>query len=250
MKKVLPVILFIFLNIQAIQSSDKLYVFSAASTTDLVNKLIQDFKEIHKNEFLIKSSFASSSTLARQIAAGAPADIFISANEKWMDWLVTQKQIEEDTIGIFARNELVLITSHPNLQSFKIESLPLMLKNDFLALGNYSHVPAGIYAKESLEYLNLWSFIKNNLALFPDVRSAFNTVRNKQAYFGIVYATDVAFDTRVDIIYTFPTESHKPIIYPIGIVKGRKRKASLDFLNFLKTDYAKDILKIHKFIEP
>lgn len=196
-------------------------VFAAASVTNAMEEIGELFRE--KGEEA-QFSFASSSTLARQIEAGAPAQIFVSANEEWMDYLAERDLIEPATRVSPISNRLVLIApSDSDLTSIEITG-----STDFasplgshgrLAVGDPEHVPAGIYAKQALERLGAWTSLEPRLARADNVRAALALVETGEAPLGIVYSTDAAASTGVKVIGTFPPTSHDAITYPFAIVK-------------------------------
>jgi molybdate transport system substrate-binding protein len=173
----------------------------------------------------VRFSFAASSTLARQIEAGAPAQIYASANETWMDYLADRALIEPDSRISPVGNRLVLIapvagaadavTITPDLD------IAAMLGADGrLAVGDPAHVPAGIYAAQALKSLGLWDALAPRLARMGNVRAALALVEHGEAPLGIVYATDARITQGVRVVGTFPADSHPPITYPFAIVKG------------------------------
>ena len=231
-------------------AQDKVYVFAAASTTNVVQELISSFQKNDQTTTEFLTSFASSSTLARQIDAGADANIYISANLKWMNWLKDKKMIEPDSDSILAKNALVVIASPAN-KITKLESvdqLPKLLGAGYLSMGDYNHVPAGMYGKEALESSGIWEKINKKLALYPTVRIALNAVDTDQADFGIVYKTDAMRSAKARQVYLFPTASHTPIVYPVGAIRGKNSPAAQTFLQFLKTDKAQAILQKNGFV--
>lgn len=198
-------------------------VFGAASLTDAMTAIAERYEE--ETGTAIRLSFASSSTLARQIEAGAPAQIFGSAAEQWMDYLQ-----EKDLIVVESRvspigNHLVLIAPvDSTLADVQLDAhvdLDAMLGQDGrLAVGDPAHVPAGIYARQALEYLGLWQAAEPRLARAENVRSALSLVELGESPLGIVYETDAALSEKVRIVGIFPEESHEPVSYPFAIVAG------------------------------
>jgi molybdate transport system substrate-binding protein len=229
-------------------AQEKVYVFAAASTTNVVKALIAAYQQESggKSEFL--TSFASSSTLARQIEAGADADIYISANVKWFKWLEEKGMVEPDTGSILAANSLVLIAPAGSSAVLSDPAkIPQLLDDGYLAMGDVSHVPAGMYAKEALDYYSLWSQLSKQIAQYPTVRVALNAVEKQQADIGIVYKTDALSSQGVKIIYEFAAASHTPIEYPICAIKGPLSVAAQGFLDFMKTEKAKETLAEYGF---
>ncbi len=228
-------------------ASEKITIYVAAST----NNVISELKNIYEKESQIEisTSFASSSTLAKQISLGAPADIFLSANTKWMDFLEEKQKIRNDSRKNLAYNSLVLVSG--KLQNFKISfDKNFDFANSFegkIAIGDPTHVPAGIYAKESLEFLGWWENLKPKMIHAFDVRSALTFVERRETTFGIVYATDAKISKKVKIIAEFPQESHSEIAFPIALTKTANAQAK-EFLDFLFSEKAKEIFKKYGFI--
>ncbi len=238
----------VFFNESA--AEEDLTFFAAASTTNAVTEVVELYKA--KGLGNIKTSFASSSTLAKQIANGAPADIYLSANIKWMDYLEQKEAIQKQTRFNLLGNRIALIVpSQSNVQSIKIEQeldISLLLGEDGrLAIGDPGHVPAGIYGKQALETLGLWENISGRIAPMKDVRAALVMVERAETPLGVVYTTDAAISKKVRVAGVFPSESHPAIVYPIAVVTGGKSDAGMAFLNFLKTRDAREIFQKYGF---
>lgn len=232
-------------------AGDKVYLFAAASTTNVVKELISTYREVSSTDAQYLTSFASSSTLARQIEAGADADIFISANTKWFKWLADKDLVAEGSDSIMATNALVLIAAPGNAMKISaVDQLPPLLENGYLAMGDYSHVPAGMYAKEALDHYGLWEKVRKKTAQYPTVRVALNAVDTSQADFGIVYKTDAMQAKTARIAYTFAAASHTPIKYPICAIKGKTSVETERFLQFIQSAQAKKILEKYGFVAP
>lgn len=227
-------------------------VFAAASTTNAVNDIGKIFSE--KGKGTIVPSYASSSTLAKQIENGAPAGVFISADEPWMNYLEERKLIEPGTRFDLLSNKLVLIApSDSPINKVEIGprfDLSKLLGSGKLATGDPDHVPVGKYAKASLEKLAVWGSIVGKLARTADVRGALTLVERGEAPFGIVYSTDAAITPKVKVVGVFPADTHPKIVYPVGLVAGRATPAAKAFLEFLKTPEAKAIFEKYGFTKP
>ena len=232
-------------------AEEKIYVFAAASTTNVVKELISSYQKESGTTARYLTSFASSSTLARQIEAGAEASIYISANVKWYKWLADKDLVEPGSDAMMAANALVLIAAPDNQTEVSdITQLPQLLGKGYLAMGDYSHVPAGMYAKEALDHYGLWENLRKKTAQYPNVRVALNAVATNQADFGIVYKTDAMQSKSARIAFTFAPESHTPITYPICAIKGKMTVEADRFLQFMKTAPAKTILEKYGFVAP
>ncbi|PSW05441.1 molybdate ABC transporter substrate-binding protein [Photobacterium lipolyticum] len=221
-------------------ASEKVTVFAAASLTNAITELAGLYKE--KAGIDATLSFASSSTLARQIAQGAPADIYLSANNKWMDYVSQQQMIEPETRQSLLTNSLVLVAPK-SYSDDKIEvsaswDLSQALQGTRLAVGDPAHVPAGRYAKESLQTLGLWQQAEPLLARANNVRSALVLVERGEAMLGMVYKTDALISKQVKQVAEIPASSHQPIEYPIAIVNAMSRPEVKDFYQFLQSEQA------------
>ncbi len=198
-------------------------IFAAASLTDAVTRAGKVYEA--RTGTRLRVSFASSSTLARQIEAGAGAQVFMSANAAWMDYLAARGLIvgpsRRETVG----NELVLIApsdaaGEPLALTSGVPIAGLLGPRDRIALGDPSHVPAGAYARQSLTALGQWDALERRLALSDNVRSALALVGRGEAALGIVYRTDALISKDVRILGVFPADTHAPITYPFAIVTG------------------------------
>ena len=225
-------------------ASAKVTVFAAASMTDALQQVAKDYaKQNPKNEVVF--SFASSSTLAKQIEEGAPADIFVSASNKWMKYLSEKDLTVKETEKVLVGNDLVLIapakSAVNSVDIAKVEWINA-LKDSYLSVGDPAHVPAGQYAEEALTKLNLWDKVQDRLARAKDVRGALALVERAEAPYGIVYSTDAKVSQQVKTVAVFPADSHKPVVYPVSILKDHDNTDSRDFLKYLESDAAKKVL--------
>lgn len=224
---------------RATVAAEPLTVFGAASLTDALTAAGEAWRERSGGE--VRFSFASSSVLARQIEAGAPADIFASANEAWMDRLAEAGLIDTASRTSPIANSLVLIAPAGSaLGEVEIgpstDFLALLPPDGRVAVGDTAHVPAGIYAKQALTNLGAWAALEPRLALADNVRAALALVERGEAPLGIVYATDAAIVDEVKVVGRFPGDSHEPITYPFAMVKGREGAAARAFMDFLTSD--------------
>jgi molybdate transport system substrate-binding protein len=243
------VILIMSLSVPVAAEPDTVTVFAAASTTDAVTEIGKFFENRKTGKF--RPSFASSSTLAKQIEQGAPADVYISANEKWMDYLETKVMIEPGTRFDLLSNRIVLIApKDSSIDHIDIHSgldLVKLLGDGLLSMGDPDHVPAGIYGMQAFEKLGVWSSIENRVARAKDVRAALALVERGETPLGQVYATDAAISDKVKVVGVFPLESHPPIVYPVALVAGRKSEVAQQFMEFLKGPEARTIFKKYGF---
>ena len=230
----------------AVHAQDRITVFAAAS---LANAL-SDVSALFEKEKGIKviHSFASSATLAKQIENGAPADVFVSANEKWMDYLQERGRIDAASRKNWLSNRLVLVV--PQRQSFLIT---FRRSFDFasafpgrLCVGNVESVPAGIYAKQALMHFGWWDGIKARIVGAEDVRAALAFVERGECAAGIVYESDARVSHKVQIAGVFPEDSHEPIVYPIAFVAGAKNRNE-DYWKFLQSPATQAAFAKHGF---
>lgn len=225
-------------------------VFAAASTTNAITEIEALYEK--KGLGKVKTSFASSSTLAKQIQSGAPADVYISANKKWMDFLEKKDAVKKNSRFDLLGNRIVLIV--PNDSPVKnlditegINIVSLLGSDGRISMGDPDHVPAGMYGKKALENLGLWEQVKNRTAPMKDVRAALVLVERAEVPLGLVYKTDAAISGKVRVIGMFPIDCHPQIVYPAAVVSHGKDKSGMAFLNFLKTPEARLIFEKYGF---
>jgi molybdate transport system substrate-binding protein len=220
-------------------AQQKVTVFAAASMKNALDKANKAWGAQGGGQVTV--SYAASSTLAKQIENGAPADIFISADLDWMKYLSDKKLVKEDTQFNWLGNRIVLVAAKDAAEPVDIRpgfDLAGLLKDGRLAMGEPSAVPAGKYAKASLEKLGVWSSIEKSVASAESVRAALAFVSRGEAPYGIVYQTDAAADPGVAIVGTFPADTHPPIIYPIAILSESKSQEAPAYLDYLKSGKA------------
>ena len=212
-----------------------LTVFAAASLTDALKDISALWQT--SGHPALRLSFASSSTLARQIEQGAPANLFASADEKWADYLASRNLLAAGTRTDLLGNDLVLIV--PADKATKIRIVPgfdiaaLLGDNGRIATGDPAHVPVGIYAEQALKKLGVWDAVATRLAATDDVRGALLLVERGEAPAGIVYGTDAAASKGVAVAGIFPAGSHDPITYPFAVTKAGDTPAARALLHFL-----------------
>ena len=227
--------------------ADTVTVFAAASLKGALDDIATAFSEHSGDDAVV--SFAGSSALSRQIQAGAPADVFISANIAWMDRLETQDLIRRETRVALLANRLVLVTHDTEAASLTLQpgaDLATRLGEERLAMALVDAVPAGLYGKAALQSLGLWADVSPRVVQASNVRNALALVALGEALYGIVYATDAAAEDAVSVVDTFPAESHPPIIYPAAETK-RATAAAAGFMEFLRSETADSIFVQHGF---
>ena len=232
--------LMLMLPLAARPASAETLVFAAASLKNALDDAVAAYERQGGGKAAV--SYAASSTLARQLESGAPADIFISADLDWMNYAqqhgLIQPQTRKDLLG----NRLVLVA--PAASTIKVEIAPgfpltKLLGGNRLALADPDSVPAGKYAKAALERLGVWTSVEGKLARAENVRAALLLVARQEAPLGIVYATDAAAEPQVRIVAGFPAASVPPIIYPIALTAASKSPDAAKFLAFLESPAAR-----------
>jgi len=230
----------LFLACSSLTASAGLTVFAAASTKEVMKELAAAYGEYGEEE--IRFNFATSAELARQIDTGASADLFVSANTTWMNWLEDRDRIDQTTRFNLAGNSLVMIV--PKDAPEPIDgSVP-----DRLAVVDLKTVPAGTCTMELVERMGWWEALDPEPLTGPNVRTVLKYVECGEAAAGIVYASAALGSDKVRIAVTFPDEFHSPIVYPVAACS--ENASAGDFLAFLKTATAREIIKRHGFTNP
>jgi molybdate transport system substrate-binding protein len=232
--------------------AEGLTVFAAASLTDAFKDLGARWQA--SGHAAVTFSFAASSTLARQIEAGAPADVFASADEKWMDALAAAGKIVPASRADIVGNALVLVEPRAGLHPVElkrgVDLAALLGPAGRLAVGDPAHVPAGIYAKQALISLHAWNGVQDRLAPAASVRDALELVARGEAPAGIVYATDVRVVHELAVAGVFPADSHDPILYPVAVTTHATGAEAGEFVTFLKSAPARDVFAHYGFTSP
>jgi len=228
----------------------QILVFAAASLTDALQEASAAYEKAAHVK--VKSSFDSSSVLARQIEAGAPADVFISADTTWMDYLQSRNLIQAASRKNLLGNQLVLIAPADSQIQLKIAPhfpLAAALGEGKLATGDPDSVPAGRYARSALTKLGVWDSVAPRLARAENVRVALIYVARGEAPLGIVYTSDALADKRVRVVDTFPADTHEPIVYPIALTTSAKSEAAA-FVAYLAGPQGREIFVKYGFTVP
>lgn len=232
-------------------AAGELRIFAAASLKNALDEIAEQQRQETGRSFSI--SYAASSALAKQIESGAPADIFISADLEWMDYLDGRGLLAAGTRRIILGNSLVLVAPAGAAKPTAIGpglDLAGLLGDGRLAIGNIDSVPAGKYAKASLQGLGLWDAVKDRLAQAENVRAALGLVARGEAPAGIVYATDARAEPKVAVVGTFPASSHPPILYPAAVVAASKSGDARAFVEYLASERAQQVFRRHGFGPP
>jgi len=232
---------------QPVVAVENVLLYAAASTRNAITEVTNLFNK-ENPAIKVKVSFASSSTLATQINAGAPAHVYISANPKWMDYLQKRHLIINESRHDLLQNKIVLIAPSDSLMTVEMTKefdLSKKLKGK-LCLGEPSHVPVGIYAKQALISLGWWKNIKSQIVGTKDVRAALVFVERGECDAGIVYSTDASVSKKIKILANFSEDTHKPIIYPISTLASAP-EAATTFVQYLSSAQAQEIFKKYGF---
>lgn len=250
-KTVLQISLTIFLLLSFCEESfagdrDRITVFAAASLTNAVEDIIKSFQE--ETGIGVDANLASSSILAKQILVGAMPGVYISANAEWMDEVEKSGLLYKDSRIDLLSNTLVIIT--PKDSTLKVDSWQdlVLPKVKSIALGDPGHVPAGMYAKDSMINLKIWDTVEKKIIPTPDVRAALAYVEMGEVDCALVYVTDALISRKVTVRGTMPVESHSKIVYPAAIVNGTGNvNGAWKFMEFLSSIKAKNIFERHGF---
>jgi molybdate transport system substrate-binding protein len=224
-------------------------VFGAAS----LKNALDDANNLYlsENATKIAVSYGARPALAKQIENGAPADVFISADLDWMDYVAERKLIKPETRANFLGNKLVLIAGADSKVALTIgQNFPLAqaLGNGRLAMADPASVPAGKYGKAALEALGVWASVANKVAPAQDVRATLLLVSRGEAPLGIVYQTDAAADKNVKIVAAFPESTHPPIIYPIAILASSANVLVPIYVQYLRSPKAAPFFEKQGFV--
>jgi molybdate transport system substrate-binding protein len=225
-----------------------LVVFAAASLKTALDEIAAHWKA--EGNRAPKISYAASSALAKQIEQGAPADLYISADLDWMNYLDQRKLVQHGTRINLLGNRIALVA--PKNSTIKVKIAPGFdlagaLGNGRLAMANVDSVPAGKYGKAALEKLGVWPSVAHKIAPAADVRAALVLVARGEAPLGIVYQTDAAAERGVRIVDLFPADTHPPIIYPAAVVATSKNADAKRFLDYLASPAAKPLFEKQGF---
>jgi len=219
-------------------------VLAAASFQEVLNAEADAWVKLgHAKPTL---AFAASSALAHQIDSGAPADIFISADEEWMDEVAQKGGTRPGSRGDVAANALVLITPAQSRVVFRVNqrsALVAALQSHRIALADPDSVPAGRYAKATLDWLGIWGKVAASVIRAENVRAALALVARGEAPLGIVYATDARVSDKISVLGVFPDASHPPIRYPAALLRNGSSRDAAPFLAFLRSSAGRKIMR-------
>jgi len=226
-------------------------VFAAASLADAVTELAARYER--DTESPVRLSFASSSTLARQIENGAGADVFLSADEEWMAYLDERRLVAAGTWVRPIGNRLVMVAPTDRARAVELSkgfNLLAILGDGRLSTGDPAHVPAGRYAQQALRYFGVWETVERRLARAENVRAALALVERGEAPLGIVYATDARASKSVRVVAEFPAASHEPIRYSFATMSGSDRASVRELLAYFTSADGLTVFRAFGFETP
>ncbi len=232
--------------------ADDLLVFAAASLKPSLDEILATPEAAALGG--VKASYAASSQLAKQIEAGAPAALFVSADQDWMDYVEQRKLVVDGTRANLLGNALVLVA--PKDSTVKLDIAPgfalatALGKDGRLALAEPNSVPAGKYAKTALTRLGVWDAVAARVVSADNVRAALNFVARAEAALGVVYRSDAVSEPAVRVVATFPDATHAPIVYPVAILAGHDTPAARKLLELLRAPAEQAIFRDHGFDAP
>jgi molybdate transport system substrate-binding protein len=224
-----------------------LLIFAAASLKTALDEVMEIWRR--EGGGAVAASYAASSALARQLTQGAPAHLFISADLEWMDFAGSQGVVRPETRFNLAGNALVLVALKGRSKAVALTrgfDLAGALGQGRLAVAQVDGVPAGKYAKAALETLGIWATVESRLAQSENVRAALLFVARGEAPFGIVYRSDAVAEPRVEVVATFPADTHPPIVYPAALTKVAHGQ-TIPFLQFLQSSKAQASFRAQGF---
>lgn len=225
-------------------------MFAAASLKTALDDVAVLYR--HETGHMVVLNYAGSATLAKQIEQAAPADIFISANIEWMDYLDERGLIDRASRTTLLGNAIVLVAPRDSDITVAIEpDMPLaeyLGSDGRLAMANVDSVPAGLYGKAALEHLGVWEAVADKIVQADNIRSALAFVARGETPLGIVYATDAAAEPAVRIVDEFPAESHPPIRYAAALTTASNNPDAMTFLDFLMSDTARPAFERQGFV--
>ena len=229
----------LILALPAGASGEAVTVFAAASLQDVLDDVAARHRQAGGRVRLV---FAATSTLARQVARGAPADLFVAAHPRWMRWLAAQRHVRLRRLTTILSNRLALVApvgtgagsdTGPRPRPFSEIDLPARLGDRRLAVGDPAHVPAGLYARAAFRFYGTWRVLRGRLARARNTRAAVALVARGEAPFGIVYRSDALAEKRLRIVALIPTAAHPPIRYQAALVGAKPTPAARAFFDRL-----------------
>ena len=235
---------------RAADASAPLTVFAAASLKESLDEAVLAYQK--QTAQPVRVSYAASSALARQIEQGAPADVFLSADLEWMDYLQQRKRVDTATRRNLLGNTLVLVAPdagdvRPVTLQRGVDLLPRLGARGRIAMGLVASVPAGKYARASFVSLGVWTALQPRVAEAESVRAALMLVARGEASLGVVYGSDAQAEPKVRVVGVFPEDTHPPIVYPVTRIASSRHPGAAAFVRWLATPTAARIFRRHGF---
>ncbi len=229
----------------AVQAGERTLVFAAASMKDAVEAVAKAYE--NDTGHAVSVAIASTGTLARQIEAGAPADVIVAANPQWMNYLQDRRLIDAASRVNLAGNALVIVTGKGT--AFETTDLAERLSKQRFAMGDPGHVPAGIYARRALEHLGIWDKVRVNAAFGENVRVALARAARGEVDYAIIYASDARMNNDVSVAYRFNATAHPPIAYTAALTQNAGADATL-FLDYMTQAAKRGFFTQYGFLGP
>jgi len=231
------------------RAAERVTIFAAASTTGAIQEIARNYKA--ETGVIVTPVFAASGALARQIDNGAPADIFLSADTVWTEWLAKRNRIDRRNVEPLLSNCLVLIEPAGGSPPMAFDAtLPDRLGDGRLAVADPELAPLGTYARAALRAQGLWHRVEKRLALQPDARAALALVARGEAVAGIVYQSDSQSSAKVQVSARIPSSLHGRVVYPVAPVGGFVSTPAQNFLAYLRSTAASLAFQRYGFIRP
>ncbi len=233
------------------RAAGRTLVLAAVSLKDVMEALGREFTRATGTS--VRFAFAATSTLVRQLEQGIEADVFIGADQAWMDYAAQRRLVDPRSVVELIGNRLVLVAPQGALAAFELRpgiDLRARLDGGRLAVADVRSVPAGRYAKEALQSLALWGQVSERLAVAENVRAALVLAAHGEVRLAAVYETDARADPRVEVVARFPPQSHRPIRYPAALVSTRPSEEAVAFHHLLGTPAAARVFRAHGFTVP
>ncbi len=250
MRQLIALLIWLCVINTSVRAAETSFVlFAAASTTNALTEISERYEKLgHGRPALV---FGSSATLARQIALGAPADVYISANSEWMEYLETEGMLQHNSRRELLGNRLVIAVPNDSpVGASDKNPLKQLFPLGRIAVADPTSVPAGRYAKQALTSTGDWQSIAKHLVFTSNVRIALKWIARGEVAGGITYATDVEIEPAVRAIWHFPENSHPRITYEIAQLKERNALGTAQFLSYLNSSEARAVFKRHGFLPP
>lgn len=228
--------------------SESIDILAAASTTEAITALSIALQREHG--LTLRPTFAASSTLAKHIASGAPAHLFLSADTAWLSYLAARNLIATDGRVDLLGNRLVLLrrTGDSGARELaELTGLDVALGKERLIMGDPEHVPAGRYGRQALQHLGLWSSLEMRAVFAASVRNALALLARGQGRFAIAYATDIRAHDGLRLAATFPDDSHTAIVYPLALIREQESAVTQRVFRYLQSGRAKTIFEQYGF---